>query len=51
MEFQYHRNAMILEYIQINIMTGRNRPFSVCLTYFPEALFSKNAVINVKLIT
>ena len=51
MESQYPRYVRTCEYIQINIMNGRNRPFPVCLTFFPETLFSRNAVINAKLIT
>ena len=49
--FQYPKYVRIWEYIQINIMNGRNRPFPVCLTFFPETLFGRNAVINAKLIT
>jgi len=48
--FQYPKYVRIWEYIQINIMNGRNRPFPVCLTFFPETLFGRNAVINAKLI-
>ena len=51
MESQYPRYVRTWEYIQINIMNGRNRPFPVCLTFFPETLFGRNAVINAKLIT
>ena len=51
MVFQYPKYVRIWEYIQINIMNGRNRPFPVYLMYFPETLFGRSAVINAKLIT
>jgi len=46
MEFQYQRYVRAWEYIQINTMTARNRPFPIYLMYFPETLFGRNAVIN-----
>ena len=50
MVFQYPKYVRTWEYIQIKNMTGKNRPFLVCLTFFPETLFGRNAVINAKLI-
>ena len=39
MESLYHKYARIWEYIQINIMTGRNRPF-----YSLPHVFSRDAI-------
>ena len=41
MVFQYPKYVRIWEYIQINIMNGRNWPFPVYLMYFPETLFGR----------
>ena len=50
MESQYPRYVRTWEYIQINIMNGRNRLFPGYLMYFPETLFGRSAVVNAKLI-